>query len=571
MQFRVLGPLEVAAGASIVPLGRGRHRALLALLLLNANEVVPTERLVDELWGERPPPTAANILQKYVHELRRLLGGERILTRGRGYEIRVGPGELDVEVFERLVEEGRAAGDAERVRDALRLWRGPPLDEFRYEPFAQAAIARLEEARLQALEVRVEAELAAGAGADLAGELESLVAEHPLRERLSASLMLALYRGGRQADALDVYRRMRTFLNDELGLEPGPELRELERAILTQDARLLDARRRRAQEPAPHRPWRWLALAAGAALVAAAVVTPLAVLGGGTSGDAPAARTSRVVAVDPADGRVRSTAAVGRGPVAIAVSGDSAWVANREDRSVSRLDVSSGRVAQTLGIGTDVSDIAVGGGAVWVAGGRDGTLTRIDAVTGAVQDTTTPAGGRSVDHVATSGDDIWALAGGSELLRIDSSSGRVRSKIPVGPGASDLVAGGSVVWVTARGVLIDIDLVTGVRGRLSVLGRPFAPVIGPMQNRAPGLWAIVGPEGDVWRLDYNWVAIDTRRQHQGRLALAAGGDGIWAANLDGTVTLFEPVKGRTVKTVELGSRPTAIAADRNTIWVALDG
>ena len=161
MQFRVLGPLEAAGGKGTVPLGRGRHRAVLAILLLHANEAVPSESLVDQLWGERPPSSAPNTLQKYVHELRRLLGSERIVTRGRGYELRVEAGELDLELFEALIAEGQAAGDAERLQEALRLWRGPPLDEFRYEPFAQPAIARLAEMRLQALEARVEAELAA--------------------------------------------------------------------------------------------------------------------------------------------------------------------------------------------------------------------------------------------------------------------------------------------------------------------------------------------------------------------------------------------------------------------------
>src|SRR5712692_8344828 len=234
MEFRILGPLEVVEEGHRVKLGGARRRALLAILLTRANEIVSTDRLIDELWGDRPPKTAANTLQYYVSQLRKLLGADRIVTRRPGYLIQVEPGELDLERFERLAEEGGADG----LRRALALWRGAPLADFAYEAFAQAAIGRLEELRLTALEQRIEADLALGRHGELAGELEELVAEHPLRERPRGQLMLALYRSGRQAEALEAYQETRRVLVEQLGIEPSPALQELERAILRQDPAL---------------------------------------------------------------------------------------------------------------------------------------------------------------------------------------------------------------------------------------------------------------------------------------------------------------------------------------------
>jgi DNA-binding SARP family transcriptional activator len=217
-----------------IPLGGPLQRAVLALLLTRPNEVVSADRLIDELWSGAPPRTAANTVQYYVSQLRKLLGSDRILTRAPGYAIRVEPGELDLERFERLV----VAGDVAALREALDLWRGPPLADFAYASFARAEIGRLEELRLAALEERIEADLVAGRHAQLVGELETLVREHPLRERLRAQLMLALYRSGRQAESLAAYQDARRTLVDELGIEPGAPLRRLEKAILAHDQAL---------------------------------------------------------------------------------------------------------------------------------------------------------------------------------------------------------------------------------------------------------------------------------------------------------------------------------------------
>ena len=249
IEFRVLGPLEVMRGGRLVEIGRGRKRALLAILLLHANEVVSSDRLIDEVWGERAPATAPKILQGYVSQLRKVFsdadGGSVLVTKPPGYVLRLEPGQLDVEHFVALLGKGRAAladgaaGDAAMLlREALELWRGPPLADFAFDSFATEEIARLEELRLSAVEERIEADLALGRQADLVAELEAFVARHPLRERARGQLMLALYRSGRQAEALQVYQDGRRTLVEELGLEPGRALQQLEQAILQQDPSL---------------------------------------------------------------------------------------------------------------------------------------------------------------------------------------------------------------------------------------------------------------------------------------------------------------------------------------------
>ena len=245
MKFRILGPLEVWDEGGEVSVDGRKPRALLAVLLLHPNEVVPADRLIDELWGEDPPPTAWKTVQVYVSRLRKALQPDVLTTRSPGYVIRVEPDDLDLHRFERLVDEARGlrarglpADASERLREALSLWRGPALADFTYETFAQTAIARLEEIRLAAVELRIDAELELGRHDELVGELEALVAEQPLRERLWRYLMTALYRSGRQAEALDAYREARRALVDELGIEPSTALQELEGAILRQDPTL---------------------------------------------------------------------------------------------------------------------------------------------------------------------------------------------------------------------------------------------------------------------------------------------------------------------------------------------
>jgi DNA-binding SARP family transcriptional activator len=238
LEFRILGPLEVRNSDAEVALGGLKQRALLAILLLRAGRVVSTDTLVDQLWGERPPRTATTSLQNFVSGLRKALGPDVLVTRPPGYVLEINGSGLDLRRFEEAVRAARGADPEERahlLRGALDLWHGPPLAEFAYEPFAQNEIGRLEQLRLSALEDRIDAELELGRHGALVGELEALVAEHPTSERLCGQLMLALYRSGRQAEALEAYRAARHALTEELGIEPTPALQQLHNAILRQD------------------------------------------------------------------------------------------------------------------------------------------------------------------------------------------------------------------------------------------------------------------------------------------------------------------------------------------------
>ena len=344
MEFRLLGLLEVGEGGRAIEFARGQERALLAVLLLHANEPVSTDRLVEELWADQQPENAAKTLQVYVSRLRKSLGAGRLVTTHVGYSLAVEPGELDTDRFERLVDEGRnalAEGDsagAERLlSDALSLWRGPALADFRFDSFAQEEIRRLEELQRAARADRIEARLAHRHADGDISELEQLVSESPLWERPRGQLMRALYRAGRQADALELYRSTRKLLDDELGVEPSPELQALERAILNQDP-MLSAPAPAVRRAIARRGGRLL-LAGGVLIAAAAAAALVALLQSG--GSAIAVARNSVVAIDSKTGRVVADVPVGDVPTTLAVGGGAVWVVNRDAQTISIIDAAS--------------------------------------------------------------------------------------------------------------------------------------------------------------------------------------------------------------------------------------
>ena len=601
MEYRILGPLEVAEDDREVELGRGRQRSLLALLLLHANEVVATERLIDDLWGATPPPTAAKTVQVYVSQLRKgLRNGDAegpLLTRGSGYVIRIEPDELDLHRFERALAEGRQALDADvpdaaadKLREGLALWRGPPLADFAYEPFAQAEITRLEELRLAALEQRIEADLELGRHAEVVGELEMLVAEHPLREGLRAQLMLALYRCDRQAEALAAYRLGRQLLVDELGIEPSSSLRELHEAILAQDPSLgAPARPRRPPRASPKRTPAAIArrpralLVAGAALLAAALGAATLQIALGDAGPARPAvplKYSSLAAVAPATGIVEAAPAlpgVGR----VAVAGGLVWVGGDDSRTVSAVDPRTHRLVRTVPTGLFPTDIAAGGGSVWVVDGSRGRVVRIEPGYGRAGEPLRfrPAGDQPADRfgsdpTAIAADDhgAWITDGGTRLLRADPDGSALES-IPVGRSLVGVATGAGSVWAISgeAAEAIRIDPQTGkVTARVQITAAPELESAFPVAVAAGGdfVWVLNANTGSVTKIDprtRSIVSTITVGIERGPAELAADTAALWVANEDGSLARIDAVTDE-VRFFDIGRMLRDVAVGEGGVW-----
>ena len=577
LRYLLLGPLEVRDGESHVALRGGQQRKLLAILLLHRGEAVSSDRLIEELWGGKPPETAAKALQGYVSSLRKQLGQETVGTVGAGYRLDVASGETDSGHFEELLAEARSLDRAPAVaklREALALWRGPALADFAYDEFAQHEIERLEELRLAGVERRIDLELSLGHHDDLVPELEALVRAHPLRERLRGYLMVALYRCGRQAEALDAYRDARTVLHDELGLEPSEELQALQRAILEHDDSLSAPARvdlpdavttdRRSRSRRLLHPL--VAIALGLAILggtAAALVLTL------DDAAAIVVPPNSVAKIDPSGNKIESYVGVGADPVAIAVGLRGVWVANAEDGTVDRLDPGTGQLVHTpIGIGAGgLSDIAVGLGSVWVAGGNNGTVTQIDPRLNQVA-STYPAHVRPtvaptpVFFVVVDSHRVWATRG-KWLLRIDPRTNRVEKRVTVGT-PTGLTTGGGYVWVTTQSQnLLRIDPGTMKReGELSLAAGAFAPVYA-----RGSLWLIVG--GEIRRIDPVTLHIESvLPAGEGPAALAADGEALWAVHFfNGNLTRVARGGRRHVR---VGKSLSAVATGGRATWVAVN-
>lgn len=527
-EFRILGPLEASKGGRAVEVGAGKQRALLAVLLLRAGEVVSADRLIDALWGEEPPPSALNSVHVYVSQLRKVLGDGLLETRGRGYVLAVEPEQLDLGRFERLLGEGRellASGDAgraaETLRAALALWRGPPLSDIESEPFAPGETARLEELHLAALEDRIEADLTLGRHSELVPELEGLVREHPLRERPRAQLMLALYRSGRQSEALETYQQARRMLQTELGLEPGRTLRELEAAILRHDAELDPPVRRRGPPPLATRKRRLLAVGAAVVVAAAAALAGIELAGGDAK--PPKIVPNSLVRLDPKTLMPTQVVPVGPAPDLVVLAGGYAWVAHYILRD--------------------------GAGGLRNAGDR--RLTRVDLTTGEAE--VVSGGVAPCGLAADPSGDVWVvncfLSGSgpsANVVRIDAKSLQFKATWPVPAGDMfyrGLAYGDGSVWVSEassaealarrdrRPTLTRLDPQTGAQRKIGLVRWP-SPLA--WSERYGDLWISDFEEGSVSRLDAATSTTDT----SDGVAIEPGhilvdGDSVWVADWGG--------------------------------------
>jgi DNA-binding SARP family transcriptional activator/streptogramin lyase len=546
VEWRILGELHVAHQGRTVEIGAGKERALFAMLLLHRNEAVSPDRLADGLWGEAPPAAAAKSIQTYVSRLRKRLPGERLATRPAGYVLRVEDDEFDAARFERMLAQGRtalAAGDAtaaaEVLADALALWRGPALADFRYELFAQAEITRLEELRLAAQMEHAEAELALGRHDRLVPRLQALVGEHPLQERLRGQLMVALYRSGRQSEALECYREGRRILVDELGIEPGPSLQELQQAILRQDARVAppaseDVSVEEAEAPVPRTPAR---LVLGLALLVAAIVPLAAFLvarrdGGAGERAAPRILPRSLVAIDLSRGAVAAVVPLGALPGPATGGVGRIWVGTGARVLVS-IDPHSRRIVDRIGLPAPPHDLAAGDGILWIANDYDGTVSRLDERVGFVSRPFRPEP-RSTGRlaVATGFGSLWAGSQDGVVARIDPTRDRLIATIRGVRTPHALAVGEGAVWLVeaTRAAVVRID---------------------PRANRVAKAIALGALP----------------------VAVAVGGGSVWVATSDGRVWRVDPRANRVRATITAGGSPSALAATGRFVWVAdaLDG
>src|SRR5215470_12728285 len=524
--FGVLGPLQVLRSGRAVPLGGPRQRAVLALLLLEAGRVVSMDRLAEDVWAGHPPEEWANTLQTYVFHLRQALepgrtrgdAGGVLVTSGRGYLLRAGRDQLDAAVFEDKFTAGRAALDAGRpaeaagaLRRALGLWRGPVLADLAGYAFTRPEAARLEELRLAVLKAQIDADLGLGRHDALTAELEQLAGEHPLRERLHAQLMLALYRCGRQADALAAYRRARDLLAEELGIDPSEPLQRLHAAVLAHDPALdwrgsgpADGPRAGAGAPAVSPPRRRFGLRSAAH-------------------DGEQARGRRHARRLLAAGSALAVAAA----VSIVVAARP-WAqpqASLPANTVGLIDPAGGRVGDPVMVGSPAG-LAYGAGSVWAVDSTDNTLFRINpathAVTGPIQVGADPAAA-----TVTPGGNVWvANSGNGTVSWVNAAASKVVKTISVGNVPVAIASGPSGVWVANQG--------DGTVDRIN-------PVTGTVTMRNIQVGA--GPDG-----------------------IAVGPGAVWVANgRDGTVTRIDPATGQPSDTIFVGAGPAGIAVTRSAV------
>ncbi len=593
MLVRILGPVEAEDAGGRLLLGGPKQRLLLAVLALEHPAPVPSARLADALWGEAVPRTAAKTIQVFVARLRKRLGQEAIVTRDGGYVLAVSEDELDHRRFERLAAEGAralAASDperaAERLGAALALWRGPALGGLPVEGRASDAVRRLEELRLTCLEKRIETDLALGRASELVGELEELSAAEPLRERPAELLMLAYYRAGRQADALAVFQRVRRVLVDEIGIEPGPRLQELQAAVLAQDEAL--------GPPAPPVPAQ-LVRPARRHRPSLAAVGAVVLIGGGLvvasareSSAPPQPAPNRLVAIDAATARIVESIPVGFAPVAVAAGLGSVWVASAGEQTVERVDPRTRAVTGRVGVGRLPSALGLGEGAVWVGSaiGSAGTVSRVEPDSSAVVARLTVQRGNDGDDFAPATPStvvaahgaVWANRGRGRVVRIPLRGGPTRvTRLAAAHSADGMAATGDAIWVasSADDRVLRLDPRTGrLTGSVPVAGRRGRRLAGPLRLAAGagGLWVADTLSDSVSRIDPRLAAVSAtipvgkRPTH-----IAATRGAVWVLNADdATVARVDPGAGRVTARVRVPGA-TALAASAGTVWVTVGG
>ena len=638
MEFRILGPLEVLENSRPLALGRLKERIVLAVLLLHANEFVSRERLIDELWGTSPPATARKAVNVYISKLRQTLtrnGHDPIATAEGGYRLGVDPDLLDAERLRSLIAQARsciADGDSDPasqlLQEALALWRGSTLAGIPLESFGRDEVAQLDELRLAALMDRIDCDLALGRHEQVLGELNLLVREHPLRERLRAQQMLALYRADRQADALDVYAEARQTLVDDLGIEPCEALQRLQQAILRHDPSLETPEGTAAvnglppstaaptptptvgvEDSAPRRRFRPRRLQlAVAGLVVLAASAAAAILSSSTAAT-PRVVPNSLVRLDPRSGKPTVVVPVGVEPGPIAFTPTAIWTVNHGDRTVSRYDLRTHRVQTRGGFPHQPYDVVADmAGNVWVSS-KTPIVTRLAAGVGGTsagplypsKAATIRVRGPGVGHEALGAGYVWAIVGpltypapglprreDDRLSLIDMQSDRVASSMRLRRSTTTIAFGYGSAWIgtyDAGGSWLAI--ISAGSTKLEWIRLLRGDSCGPPYDPGPyGAPLVATGAGSVWVLtcgqsnQQQLIKVDpethriVKRTSVSNLDpasfLAVGAGSVWLAGA--SVSEIDPVTTKVVRTIPVGGRtktPCGIAATRDAVWVAV--
>jgi DNA-binding SARP family transcriptional activator len=569
---RLLGPLEVAGNAA-TELRGPKQRTLLAYLLLHAGEIVPTTKLVDAVWDGEPPPTAPAIVHAYVRKLRDALvdGPATLLTRAPGYLLQLEDDELDVRLFERLAREGEELlrrGDAEaasaQLGEALALWRGEVLPDLPHEGFIAAERTRLDELRLEAISQRIDADLVIGSTTGtLVAELESLVREHPFRERTRRQLMLALYRSGRQADALAHYRDTRELFSNELGLEPSKDLQELERAILSHDASLdlapQPAETSTARRRLPRR------LLAGLAVAVVAVVIVIQLTSGSHSLASTHARAAKILAtLDLAQ------------PACCSFGFGAAWGVGHHDDVLRRIDLRTNRVSGHWPIADFQSGVPLSAaGSIWIPSAA-GDLVRFDPARLKIEARIHVHGVK----LAFAYLNIWETTQSHELVRISLRTNKVLHSLRLASGANnwtdELAVGEGAIWVGVAdaATLVRVNpLTNAVVARIKGFGDTDSGMPIAVDQNAVWILRLVDAQETLFRVNPSnnkivaKIAVGSPNGVAPTGTVATGGGYVWTGNWDASVSKVDPRTNRVVAVYDLPSQPQNVVFNEGSLWV----
>ena len=580
LEVRILGPFEARVDGRLLPLGGGKQRTLVALLAVYRGETVPVDRIIDELWGQAPPASAAQSVQMHVSRLRRVLasevGGDVIVTAPGGYAL-APTASIDARRFEALLTEGQAsrrAGDLETAREqlaaALELWRAEALTGVERGHVLSTEAGRLDALQLVAQLDRIECDMALGAHHTVVAELEALARRHPLQERIRALLMTALYRGGRQAEALEVYRDTRRLLMDELGLEPTQQLQDLEVAILRQDRALAaPVRREQATPPPPAEPslprrrLRWAALA----------LTAVAAAGLGIAGlVAGEQRLGRIDAdavgvVEAGSGRVVAQVRTGGRPVSLATTPGAVWVADGDRGLLVRIEPAEVRTVDTVPIGPGTTAVGAGAGAVWVVASNARTVSRVNLDTNSV--VRRIAVGNGARAVAVGAGNVWVANGlDGTVSQIDPKAGRELRRVPVGALPSSVAVGAGAVWVANEtdGTVTRIDPSRGAPVTTIRVGNGAARVV----VTAGAVWVANAADGTLSRIDPRTNAVTaTVPVGERPVAVAAADGAVWVAGTDG-LRRVDPRSVQVTRRYRVGASPSALVTVGEDLWAAAE-